>query len=279
MKTDVYSDITDKVLALMEQHGTDWVRPFKVNGTPTNVASKKAYRGINVLLLGWSHHPSNVWGTYKQWAERETPVMKGQKGTQIVFWKFIQSREDENKTIPILKTYTVFNAAQCEGYQEEEAVAFDGIAAAEDFFRRIPAKVQHGSKRGAYYSPAIDTVCMPDRGDFVATATSTAEECYYSTLAHELVHWTSHKDRCDRTLTREVEGYAREELVAEIGATIICSILGVSPEPRPDHAQYLNGWMRKLQDHKREFVSAASAATKAVAFLEAFNQIEERIAA
>lgn len=284
MKIDVYTQVTDRVLEMMEQHGSNWVNPFARKGKsalPVNIASKKNYRGVNTLLLGWSGFISPVWGTFKQWNERDCQVRKGEKSTTIVFWQFIE-KEEAGKTqrIPFLKYYNVFNADQVDGYEAEvieEPTVAERIAGAEDFFRKIPAQITFSDAGRAYYSPARDSVHVPALDVFEATPTSTAAECYYSTIAHELVHWTGHKSRLNRDQANGFgsEDYAREELVAELGAAFLCASLGISAEPRADHAHYLNGWIKKLGDHKREFVSAASAATKAVDLLIAMSEPEQ----
>lgn len=282
-KIDVYQQVTDRVLEMMETHGANWINPFARKGKsayPYNIASKKAYRGVNTLLLGWSAFASPVWGTYKQWNERGHTVRKGEKSTTIVFWQFVE-KEDESgnkQRIPFLKYYSVFNAEQVEGYEEEaveEQSLEERIAAADAFFDRIPAKVSFTEEGRAYYSPSADRVHVPKLEVFEATPTSTAVECFYSTVAHELVHWTGHKSRLDRPLGIGGEDYAREELVAELGAAFLCASLGISAEPRADHAHYLNGWIKRLSDHKREFVSAAAAAARAADFLTAFAEEEE----
>lgn len=281
MKIDVYQQVTDRVIEMMETHGSNWINPFSRKGQsaiPVNLATKKPYRGINVLLLGWSGFTSNVWGTYKQWNEKGCQVRKGEKSTAIVFWQFIEKEEDgAKKVIPFLKHYNVFNANQVDGYEEpavEPVNEEERIAAAEAFFRQIPADITFSKEGRAYYSPVIDKVHCPELSVFEDTPTSSAVECYYSTIAHELVHWTGHKSRLDRDLQNGFgsEGYAREELVAELGAAFACATLGISAEPRADHAHYLNGWIKKLADHKREFVSAVSSATKAVDYLTAFSE-------
>ena len=280
-KVDIYAQVTERVLEMMETHGSDWINPFSrkgQGGQPRNIASKKAYRGINIILLGWSGHTSATWGTYKQWSERKCQVRKGEKSTQILFWQFFKKKDEAGNevSIPMLRTYFVFNADQVDGDIAEAiqspATNDDGateIVSAEEFFRHIPAAVTYSDVGKAYYSPTTDRVHMPNKGVFEATPTSTASECFYSTLAHELVHWTGHKSRLDRDLANGFgsEDYAREELVAELGAAFLCATLDISASPRADHAKYLNGWMKKLSDHKREFVSAASAATKAVDYL------------
>jgi antirestriction protein ArdC len=277
MKQDMYQEVTNKVIEMMETHGADWVNPFARKGrslSPFNVTSKKAYKGINTLLLGWSQYASPVWGTYKQWNEKGCQVRKGQKATGIVFWQFIEKTDEDGRKqkIPFMRSYSVFNAEQVDGFtigQQEEQNDVEDIQTAEHFFSQIPANIKHSQEGKAFYSPFGDYVHMPQKSLFEATPTSTATECYYSTLAHELTHWTGAKHRLDR-LTGDAfgsEGYAREELVAEVGAALLCAHLQISATPRPDHAKYINGWIRRLSDNKREFVSAASAAAKAVDFL------------
>lgn len=285
MKVDVYETVTNQVIAMMEQHGSNWVNPFAkrgVNAVPHNLVSKKAYRGINSLLLGWSPYSSPTWATYKQWAEKGCQVRKGEKATGIVFWQFIEKVDDkgQKQRIPFLRHYAVFNADQVDGYEAPTVTLKDEtevVAAAEDFFRAIPADVRFHDAGKAYYSPLSDKVCVPHRHIFEATPTSTATEAYYSTLAHELAHWTGHHSRLDRIKTASFGTweYAREELVAELASAFLCATLGISASPRADHAQYLNAWIGRLKDHKREFVSAASAAAKAADFLTAFSQPDQ----
>jgi antirestriction protein ArdC len=289
MKTDLYQQVTDKVLAMMAEHGTKWLNPMRegkhLNLTmPRNVASRKNYRGINIPMLAWAGYSSPVWGTYKQWADKGAQVLKGQKATPIVFWQFVEKIDPETglkSTIPFLRQYAVFNAEQVEGYDAEsealpEVTPVERDARADAFFSAIPASVSHTQHARAFYSPSLDVINLPAPEQFVATPTSTALESYYSTLAHELTHWTGHKSRLNR-LTGDGFGsqeYAREELVAELGAAFLCAELGISNEPRADHAQYLNSWMRILSDKNREFIKAAGAAQKAVDLLAGYSSAE-----
>jgi antirestriction protein ArdC len=112
---------------------------------------------------------------------------------------------------------------------------------------------------------------MPPYGQFVDTRTASAAEGYYATLLHELVHWTSPKHRCDRNLGKRFgdKAYAREELVAEIGAAFLCADLGITLEPRLDHAAYIAAWLAALKADKRAIFSAAALAQKAVDWLAA----------
>ena len=158
-----------------------------------------------------------------------------------------------------------------EGFNVEpvgDCPEIEPIDAAEAFVRATGAAIAHGGTR-AYYRPSTDTIQLPDRTAFVGTATSTAQESYYSTLLHELTHWTSPEQRCNRTLGKRFgdDAYAMEELVAELGAAFLCAELGITMEARLDHAQYLASWLSVLKADKKAIFTAASGASKAVEFL------------
>lgn len=270
--SDLYETVTARVLHMMEIHGDRWVNPFGKKTQAHNLVSQKSYKGINQIMLNWSQYESTTWATYKQWSDNGCQVKRGQRATGIVFWQFIEKvdADGKKKTIPMLRHYSVFNAEQVDGYTApaEPKGTVDTLAIAETVFQSIGATIEHTTKAAAYYVPALDKIHMPVKAAFADTPTSSATECYYSTLAHECVHWTGHKSRLDRDLTGFCDqDYAREELVAELGAAMLCASLRISNEPRPDHAHYLNSWIKRLRDHKREFVVAAGAAAKAVDFI------------
>jgi antirestriction protein ArdC len=137
--------------------------------------------------------------------------------------------------------------------------------------------VRHGGDR-AYYTPAQDFIGMPELSSFTATATGTATENMYGTLLHELTHWTGHKSRCNREFGKRFgsQAYAAEELVAELGSSFLCAGLGLSQEPRKDHAQYMNSWLKLLKSDKRAIFTASSKASQAVDWLE---QTQAQVAA
>ena len=292
-QSEMIKDVADKIVALMDKHGTDWTKPWAskvAEGFPVNVASKKNYQGINVFWLGmtaWDKgYSSNVWGTFKQWAALGGNL-KGQKATDVFFWKPLdvdakgldgqplknEQGEVIKKKIWMLKNYKVFNKDQVAGIDADaEPKAADDVEfhadQVEQFVANTGADVRHGGGQ-AFYRPAGDYIQMPNKADFVGTKTSTAEEAYYSTLLHELVHWTGGKGRIERTKGKMFgdADYAFEELVAETGAAILSVMLGVSPEPRADHAQYLNNWKKALTDNPKAVFSAFTQANKAVDFL------------
>ena len=251
-----------------------WHSSGKFAYSPINVISKKPYRGINTVCL-WAAaqakgYQRGEWATYAQWQERGAQVVKGEKATTVVFWKFSDGAagaDDGDETpkggsrLLFTRGYSVFNAAQVDGYNppsDTDTPMLERIAHAEEFFQAIRAEIRHGGNQ-AYYSPATDHIQMPP---FAAFAESVA---YYSTLAHEHTHWTANAARCDRQLGKRFGdcAYAAEELIAELGAAFTCAHLGLSTEPREDHAQYLQSWLRVLKADKRAIFTAASKAQQA----------------
>ena len=284
---DVYSDVTAKIITLMETHGANWTKPWAGNAgsgsMPTSISSGNQYTGINTVLLWAAGRTDARWGTYNAWQEKGCQVRKGETATHIIFFKSLGIKEKQadgsqtDKTIPLLKSFAVFCADQVDGLpmheqaQPETAEQADArIALALDFVTRAGANIQvlPGSSR-AYYSSTIDKIVVPAASDFIGTATSTPVEAFAGVVLHELVHWTGHKNRLARTFgaCHGDADYAKEELVAELGATFLCADLGISTEPRADHAQYLASWLQVLKDDKRLIIRAASQASKAAAYL------------
>lgn len=241
--------------------------------SPINVTSKKPYRGINTVCL-WAAaqakgYESGEWATYQQWQDRGAQVRKGEKATLVVFWKFAndskESQDAESSAsgsrLLFTRGYSVFNASQVDGYTpkvDAETPMPERIAHAEAFFKAVGADLRHGGNQ-AFYSPATDHVQMPP---FAAFRDSIA---YYSVLAHEHAHWTASASRCNRELGKRFgdSAYAAEELIAELGAAFSCAHLGLSTEPRADHAQYLASWLKVLKADKRAIFTAASKAQQA----------------
>lgn len=170
----------------------------------------------------------------------------------------------------------VFNAAQVDGYELPaeaelpENPLFDPIARAESFASATGARIEEGGDR-ACFIPALDTIRMPERRRFTGTDTTTPAEGFYSTLCHELTHWSGAKSRLDRDLSGRfgTESYAVEELVAELGAAFLCADLGITPEPRADHASYVKSWLEVLKSDKKAVFTAASKASQAANWLQA----------
>jgi antirestriction protein ArdC len=288
---DIHQHITDKIVSVIERGIGDFRLPWhRAAGgimRPVNVASKKQYRGINVVAL-WAYaeesgYSSGVWGTYRQWAESGAQVRKGEKAAFVVFYKELQfaaeSETDDADTITRLfaRATPVFSAEQVDGDQPlaidaPPATVITPIEQAEAFVSATGASISHGGGR-AFYRPATDSIQLPPREAFIGSPTSTPAEAYYSTLLHELTHWTGAETRCNRQLGKRFgdQAYAIEELVAELGAAFLCADLGITDEPRADHAQYLASWLSVLKADKKTIFTAASKASEAAAFLAAFQ--------
>jgi antirestriction protein ArdC len=283
-KRDVYRKVTDAIVNAIEQGVGNWRMPWHTSGrfafSPINIVSHKPYRGINTVCL-WAAAQSKgyergEWGTYQQWQERGAQVRKGEKATLVVFWKFAHDAQETDSgdaddsprsgsRLLFTRGYSVFNAAQADGYTpkvDPDMPVPERIAHAEAFFRSIAADLRHGGNQ-AFYSPVSDHIQMPP---FAAFRESIG---YYSTLAHEHTHWTSTASRCNRQLGKRFgdNAYAAEELIAELGAAFTCAHLGLSTEPREDHAQYIQSWLRVLKADSRAIFTAASKAQKACDWL------------
>jgi len=285
-KQDPHSRITDRILAELGQGTRPWLKPWTGGDMAASGQSRplratgQPYRGINVLLL-WieaqaSGFVSPSWMTYRQAQALGAHVRKGERGAAVVYYgdgnKTVHdedSGEDREQGYRFLKTYTVFNVAQIDGLPErfhfvpEPTPEFERIAAAEAFFASAPATVNHGGDK-AYYMASADRIQLPPFAAF------HDPHGYYATRGHETVHWTRHESRLDRSFGREKwgdEGYAREELVAELGAAFLAANLGLAIQPRPDHASYIASWIKVLQNDTHAIVQAAAHAERAVAFL------------
>lgn len=295
-KSDLYQQVTDRIIQMIEdgasgdQFELPWTRGF-CSFLPINAKSKATYNGINILML-WcaakeSEYQHDVWATYRQWAELGAQVRKGEKGAPIVyvgtFTKENENGEDEEHTGKFLKRSTVFNVAQVDGFEIKEPKRpelAERIEHAERFVANTGAKIEYGADQ-AYFSPSKDAVFMPDFERFTDTKTATATENAYSTLFHELTHWTSPEKRADRPHNyADKKERAFEELVAELGASFLCASVGITPETRADHAHYLASWLKALKDDKKAIFRAAAQASKAAEYLHSLQpQTQERDAA
>lgn len=287
-KFDVHQEITNRIVSALETAGEFQLPWIKNQGgsfaRPVNVASKNPYNGVNIVSLWVSaqanEFPSNVWGTYRQWQQSGAQVRKGEKSSLVVFYKTIEIESDgacTNETEAAERMFAraswVFNAAQVEGFEASEKgipeePAFDPIARAEAFTASTKAAIREAGDQ-AYFIPSDDIIQMPERRRFTGTATTTPAEAFYSTLCHELVHWSGVKSRLDRDMSGRFgsEAYAVEELVAELGAAFLCGDLGITPEPRTDHACYIKNWLSVLKSDKKAIFTAASKASQAANWL------------
>ncbi len=284
-RQDVYTRITDKIIADLEQGVRTWMKPWNAGNTAGRIVrplrfNGVPYSGINILML-WAESTvqgfsSPTWMTYRQASELNAHVRKGEKGSLVVYANSItrteegEQGEESEREIHYMKGYTVFNCEQIEGLPEiyyakpeVKTTPVERIAHAEAFFAATKADVRYRGDR-AFYAAEGDYIQMP-----VIEAFRDAE-AFYGTLGHECCHWTKAKNRLDRDFGRKQwgdEGYAREELVAELGSAFLCADLGITPEVRDDHASYIANWLTVLKNDKRAIFSAASHAQKAVDYL------------
>jgi len=286
MKDDVYQRVTDRIIAELEQGVRPWMKPWSAEHAAGRItrplrANGQPYKGINVLML-WSEAVAKgfaapIWMTYKQAQESGAQVRKGEKGSLVVYANRITRTETDAETgqeseheIPFMKGYTVFNVEQVDGlpahYHAPAAARLDPIERSERadaFFAHTGAVVMQGGSE-ASYNVALDRIRMP------LFETFRDRESYYATLAHEVTHWTRHPSRLDRDFGRKRwgdEGYAMEELVAELGAAFLSVDLDLTPEPRADHAAYLDHWLKVMKADKRAIFSAAAHAQRAADYL------------
>ena len=293
MRSDVYDRITNQIVTELEQGVRPWMKPWSAGNADGRVVrplrfSGVPYRGINVLLL-WSAamakgYGAPTWMTLKQALELNAHVRKGEQGSLVVYADRLTraetdaaTGEETERSIPFMKSYTVFNVEQIDGLPEHfyakpepKGDPVPRIAHAESFFAATRAHIVHGGSRACYVMQT-DNIHMPCI-DFFRDA-----ESYYATLAHEATHRTRHPSRLAREFGRKRwgdEGYAMEELVAELGAAFLSADLQLTPELREDHAAYIASWITVLKNDKRAIFSAASHAQRAADFLHGERVIE-----
>ena len=295
MKRDIYQEVTNTLIEMIENKPGEFKMPWhsKSKGLAMNIVSGHVYRGINQVMLGWlgaqlHGFTDTFYATYQQWQSVGAQVKRGSKGLPVIFYTTVPATrevngKEEEYAQPIAKWSTLFNVAQVDNYYLPEQKApdlADMLEHAETFVNNTGADVRHTEQR-AYYVPSKDFINIPDRKWFIDTKNSSATENYYSTLFHELTHWTRHKSRLDRDFGQKRfgdNGYAMEELVAELGAAFMCAELRIANEPRKDHAQYLANWLDVLKSDKKALFTAAAKANQAVEYLSGL-QVEEQRAA
>jgi antirestriction protein ArdC len=273
---DIAQVITDRIITELEKGSAPWVKPWrdvksrKHNGQPWNPASGTVYRGANwtFLTLVGSTFTSNAWITFKQANDLGGYVKKDQKGTPIIFWKPLAIKDKANPDqvthVPMLKHYYVYNLDQCEDVtlpapRETEpdysAVDWNPCDKAESLIAtlKLAGGLHHGGNE-AFFRPSTDAIQMPEKGQFAS------RENYYATLLHEGIHATGHKSRLDREKGKRFgdHAYAYEELIAELGAAMLCAYCGLDGDLR--HAAYIESWLKALKDDKKFIISAAGKA-------------------
>lgn len=280
-KIDLYQSVTNRIIAALEAGTTPWLCPWSRGGgdaVPANLVSGRLYRGINVLLLHLQAlqcgYPVSRWLTYRQAQALGAQVRRGEQGTPVVFFKLLELAAGERtadatsadpKVVPLLRAFTVFNAAQIDGLPPgllpaPPSADWLPVDQAEAVLIHSGAQIRHGGEQ-AFYHPAQDLIQLPERGRFEDA------EAYYRVALHELTHWSGHAARCNRPLQgrQHIEAYAFEELVAEIGSAFLCGHCGLPGSLQ--HASYVEHWLQALRSDRRLIFTAAAQAQKAADYL------------
>ena len=287
-RTDLYSEITHKIIAQLEAGRVPWVQPWGTAaakaplGLPKNASTDRQYSGINVLLLwgavierGFS---GQSWLTFRQALSLGGNVRKGERGTTVVYAdRFVPEDEkrraretgEDAQAIPFLKRFTVFNTDQCENLPEDVATAAPPVPAGlieprvEALIAATGIDFRIAGSR-AFYVPAHDYVQVPPPQAYFQPIN------WHRTALHEMGHATGHASRLGRDFSGSFgsKKYALEELIAEINAAFCCASLGITPTVR--HADYIASWLEVLREDDRAIVRAASQAGKAADWLLAF---------
>lgn len=278
-RRDPYAEVTARIVAALERGTVPWRHPWRARGL-RNAVSHRPYRGINLLVLSLTSMEAGYddarWLTFRQAEQLGGHVRRGEHGTRVVFWKWPPRDEDRNSdspdadrspALPLMRLYTVFNVAQCEGLtlpDPESGGEFDPLTRAEAIvagYADGPHVFHDGES--AYYIPSRDEVHLPPLGAFRDV------DGYHATLFHELAHSTGHPSRLYREGYQESAPfgspvYSREELVAEFAAAFLCQEAGVDASRLDQSAAYIASWLRALEDDRRLAVAAAGQAQRAV---------------
>ena len=290
-QTDIRQNITNQILSALESGSVPpWRRPWRLGknaGAPTNVVSKRSYRGLNPILLSphaEKHQLTSKWyGTFAQWKRlggrvmrRPDNVPQGQWGCQICFWSPVTKKiENDNGELEddrffVLRMYTVFSVDQVEGTHLDhlragkddtgESLTVD-YQPAEDAIKATGASIRCGGVK-AFYSPTNDYIQVPPKATF-----ESLDE-YYGTTCHELCHWSEHSSRLNWSRKEKQNSYALGELVAEIGSCYLCRELGVpASENLENHIAYVGNWLQAMRNDPRFIFMASAQASKAADFI------------
>jgi len=282
---EIRQTVTNRILeSLQNGNLLPWRRPWSSDpncGSPRNALTSRPYSGINVLLLmlasmeNDSH--SRWWGTFRQIKEKGGYVLRGQKASQIILFKPITKTvttddgEETEKTFPLMRTFSVFNAQHTVGLEHlwpgqgsiDATEVEQRFQRAEEVIEATGADIRYGGNE-AFYNRLGDQIQMPHRHQFPVPE-------FYETAFHELTHWTEHESRLN--WDRSAEGYAMGELVAEIGGCFMVSELALpTANELENNISYMANWLKAMQNDPKFIFKAAAQANKAVDFLLAFSR-------
>lgn len=287
----IKQEVTDLLVKALQEGNAPWRRGWVGGMAPTSLSTGKPYQGINSLILsllgeGYSHP---LWLTYKQAQALGGNVKKGEKSIHVVYAskKELEAKEEGEKAPSFFfyKWFNVFNVDQCEGIEipakylptGEVVEPIDAINRLWDGYQNRP-EMYYSEQGRAFYSPSEDSITLPSLHQF-----KSAQEHAY-TFAHEMIHSTGHESRANRWKNAEdkpsrfgCESYAKEELIAEIGACMLLANAGVQFDI-PNSAAYLRSWIKELQNDTSLIFKASAKAQAASAYIEG-TKIEEEVAA
>ena len=294
-KKPFHEVVAEKLIEQLKAGTAPWQKPWQPGEPnslmPMNPTTGKRYKGINAIHLMAQGRDDSRWMTYKQAGAAGAQVRKGEKGTPVQYWKFSEEQDkldDQGRPIrdangekvkqtvqlerPRVFFATVFNAEQIDGLPPQQIKPkaeqqWDAVERAEHILQASGARISHSAGDRAFYRPSTDSITLPEKSQFESA------DRYYATALHELGHWTGHPSRLDRDLAHPFgsEGYAKEELRAEISSMIVGDELGIGHDPE-QHAAYVGSWIKALQDDPLEIFRASSDAEKIHDYVLAFEQ-------
>ncbi|TDN48860.1 zincin-like metallopeptidase domain-containing protein [Scandinavium goeteborgense] len=292
-KKPFHEVVAENLIAQLKEGTAPWQKPWNPGAPgaalPMNPTTGKRYRGINAIHLMAQGYGDQRWMTYKQATAADAQVRKGEKGTLVQYWKFTEERlkKNDDGTIVIGKddqpvkeivqlerpkvfNAVVFNAEQIDGLPPltvSKEKSWNSIERAEDILKASGAIIRHDQADRAFYRMSTDSIHLPQKEAFPAA------DRYYATALHELGHWTGHTSRLDRDLAHPFgsEGYAKEELRAEIASMIMGDELGIGHDPS-QHVAYVKSWIKALQDDPLEIFRAAADAEKIQGYVLGLEQ-------
>lgn len=268
--------ITDNFIKGLEQGNIIWDKPNQVI-IPKNFAKKNVYTGINHIYLPLQmsmraekfKYP--LFASMKQINELGGHVKHGSKAFMCIFFTMFEDKKNpkdskgKDRKIPVLRYYNIFNIEQTDLPLEKfiDLVDVKDVPSIEETIERLQAKVFHDNTGENFYLPTKDEIHLTDKSLFKST------EHYYSTLLHELCHWTGHDSRLKRISPEETRAfgssdYSKEELVAEIGSSFLMNFYGLMNDRIRENSQaYINNWIKVLKSNPNWIVSASARAQKA----------------
>lgn len=281
----LYESVTAKIIEALERGVIPWRKPWQGSSSlPCNALSKRAYHGINLLLLGLAPYRDHRWLTFRQAGEIGGHVKPGERSSIAIFWKRWDidqvdrlTGQTKRETIPLLRQYHLFNVEQCVGLDlpplelADRFEPHERIQQAEALAQSMlnPPGIAEGGN-SAYYRPADDLVQVPPIGAFLTP------DAYYATLFHELGHATGHETRLNRPgVTATIQfgsgDYSREELIAELTSAFCCAALGLDNSLNEDAASYIQGWLKRLRGDPKVVIAASTQGQRAADYIRGLS--------